>query len=90
MGVEPTDIGGGVSVELWQLRDGTYGGLFEDHGCSSGGRSAITFDVPGNDHVPRDAKWTVVSVDPLHIEPSLRCTICGKHGFIREGRWEEA
>lgn len=30
---------------------------------------------------------TLVSVDPLHLEPSLLWECCGKHGFIREGVW---
>lgn len=36
--------------------------------------------------------WTVHSLDPLHLEPSLLCTAkgCGDHGFIREGRWIRA
>jgi hypothetical protein len=31
---------------------------------------------------------TLVSLDPLHLEPSLMWMCCGKHGFIREGRWQ--
>lgn len=36
--------------------------------------------------------WTLVSVDPLEMEPSLLCTMpgCGDHGFIRGGRWVRA
>jgi hypothetical protein len=31
---------------------------------------------------------TLVSVDPLHLEPSLFWNdCCGMHGWIREGRW---
>ncbi|MHB8325344.1 MAG: hypothetical protein ACYDEA_05610 [Candidatus Dormibacteria bacterium] len=30
--------------------------------------------------------WTVNSLDPLDISPSVRCH-CGFHGFIRAGRW---
>jgi hypothetical protein len=35
---------------------------------------------------------TLVSEDPLHIEPSLLCPdpACGLHGFIRDGKWETA
>ncbi len=35
-------------------------------------------------------EWTVVSADPLHLEPSILCTVCGDHGFIRDGRWVPA
>lgn len=30
---------------------------------------------------------TLVSLEPLHLEPSLLWPCCRKHGFIREGRW---
>jgi len=38
---------------------------------------------------PPIAMWTVHSLDPLHLEPSLKCS-CGHHGFIREGKWQPA
>lgn len=31
--------------------------------------------------------WTLVSMDPLHVEPSIHCLSCGEHGFIRDGKW---
>jgi hypothetical protein len=31
--------------------------------------------------------WTVESLDPLTISPSVLCRGCGDHGFIRDGRW---
>lgn len=33
---------------------------------------------------------TLVAADPLHLEPSLLWDCCGKHGYIRAGRWESA
>lgn len=36
----------------------------------------------------------LVSEDPLHIEPSILCSgdvqVCGRHGWIRDGRWQDA
>lgn len=33
----------------------------------------------------------VVSLDPLHLEPSIGwMNCCGRHGFIRGGKWEPA
>lgn len=33
--------------------------------------------------------WNLISLDPLHIEPSVACsTHPHHHGFIRQGRWE--
>lgn len=37
--------------------------------------------------------WTLVSLDPLHVEPSVQTTCqnhAPHHGFIREGRWVPA
>jgi hypothetical protein len=36
------------------------------------------------------ADHTLVSVDPLHLEPSLLWPCCGKHGFVFAGRWRDA
>ena len=33
--------------------------------------------------------WTLESMDPLTLSPSLLC-VCGDHGFIREGGWVDA
>lgn len=33
---------------------------------------------------------TLISTDPLHLEPSLLWPCCGKHGYIREDRWTTA
>jgi hypothetical protein len=33
----------------------------------------------------------VLSVDPLHLEPSLACENgCSSHGWIRDGHWTDA
>jgi hypothetical protein len=43
-------------------------------------------DDPGRPH------WTVVSLEPLELAPSIACTSpgCGSHGYIRDGRWVDA
>lgn len=52
---------------------------------------AVTFDLPETSHLAADDhRWRVVSWDPLTIEPSVLCRICGDHGYIREGRWVPA
>jgi hypothetical protein len=33
---------------------------------------------------------TVVSKDPVHLEPSLLMMCCNMHGYIRDGKWEHA
>jgi len=80
---DPVDIGSGVSIKF-ERSDGVIVGLFWDHGCRW---DAIAFDVPSNGHVPPDGKWQLESLEPLTLSPSLLCGQCGKHGYIRDGRW---
>lgn len=49
----------------------------------------IRFDVPEapNDGAPR---WAVELFEPLTISPSVLCHCGYQHGFIRNGRWENA
>lgn len=54
-------------------------------------RSAVHFDIPEMAAVVKAAGlWQVESWDPLTLSPSLLCTECGDHGFIRAGRWVPA
>jgi hypothetical protein len=36
------------------------------------------------------AVWQLNSLEPLDVSPSLLCTTCGHHGFIKGGRWVPA
>jgi len=50
--------------------------------------SGVTFHGPVQERIaPEDSMWTVESLDPLTLSPSLLCRACGDHGFIRAGRW---
>lgn len=40
-------------------------------------------------HSPRGEMWTLNSLDPLNVSPSLLCH-CGDHGFIQHGKWVPA
>ncbi len=61
--------------QLWAGREG-YDAHPEDY----------TFWVPGG-----VAAHTVVSTEPLHLEPSVYWPdCCGMHGWIRGGRWVSA
>jgi hypothetical protein len=33
---------------------------------------------------------SLISLDPLHIEPSILCIECGLHGWVRDGKWVSA
>lgn len=32
----------------------------------------------------------VVAAKPLTLSPSLKCRVCGVHGYVRDGKWEPA
>jgi hypothetical protein len=36
------------------------------------------------------AYWTIESEEPLTLSPSLLCTACGDHGWVRNGEWVPA
>lgn len=37
--------------------------------------------------MPNHPQWTVDSWEPLTLSPSLLCTTCGHHGWIKNGAW---
>jgi hypothetical protein len=89
---ERVDIGHGVKIlachhpiEAGPDLAGELAGFDYWHPCGSQAEAAGYVPVAG----PGD-KWTVESVDPLTLSPSLLCRACGHHGFIRGGRWVPA
>jgi hypothetical protein len=50
----------------------------------------IMLDVPAVADFPADGKWQVEARDPLTLSPSLLCSSCGDHGFVRDGKWVRA
>lgn len=50
----------------------------------------VSFNVESEYWVPRSPHWDVLSVEPLTLSPSLQCTACPSHGYIRNDRWVEA
>lgn len=90
------DLGGGHYARLYEFRGVGAAGFFHLH--PAGGRNhvpegepcagTVQFDIPVNAEQP-GAKWTLHSVDPLDVEPSILCRRCGRHGFVRAGRWED-
>jgi hypothetical protein len=83
------NLGHNTTVSLWYLDEAHErpGGLWEWHQCVHGidGPGGVVFDVPGNED--EKVRWTLHSLEPLHIEPSVACGLCGHHGFIRDGKW---
>lgn len=102
---EPLDIGHGHTIRFtrWSpdrelnpqyadAPDIDPVGLHVDHLTPDGKPCAggITFDSEAARklRVGREM-WTLVSLDPLTVTPSLLCH-CGDHGFITNGRWVPA
>lgn len=54
---------------------------------SHSGRCEGSFSVIPDD---QGRAWTVVQVNPLTLNPSLVCTDCGVHGWVRDGKWVPA
>ncbi len=77
-------IPGGVQVELL-FQDGEPAALIERHQTPDGLDCDSVFRIrpTGEDR----EVWTVEQDSPLTLSPSIACTACGHHGWIREGRW---
>lgn len=97
-GLPPTDWPGLEMTGMTQLTDAIYyGWLGEEatptfwHWCTA------LEDVPADRKV-HNGCWvaagtsahTLVSREPLHLEPSLLWKCCGLHGWVRNGQWENA
>lgn len=90
MTAEPLDLGHGVTVAFTSWRGHDRAGLLERHPGHGGEEwsGSVLFDLPGvREAFPGQPVWTVNSLDPLDLSPSLLCRGCGHHGFIRQGRW---
>lgn len=91
---EWTDLGHGVSISYtrWGAHDPV--GLVERHPHARTGQECgggVLFDLDGVREAFADrAVWTIESLDPLTIMPSLLCRSCGHHGWITAGRWVPA
>lgn len=92
IGDNGTDLGHGVRIAFTTWHEHDPVGLIEEHTDPTGHRcgGGILFDLPGvREAFPNRPVWTLVTVDPLTITPSLLCD-CGHHGWIKNGRWEPA
>lgn len=96
------DIGEGYAYSLYVNHNGDIpvGALVkhplhdDDEHCRWRGEcvGSILFRVPEAEKAAikgdgtRYAQWDVLSLEPLHVTPSLKCH-CGDHGFIHNGKW---
>jgi hypothetical protein len=88
-GVEATPLGGDVYWIYDQAAADVLRSILTWHWCTrrpcdpddvEGGRWACV-NVAGHD---------LISIEPLHLEPSLLWECCGKHGWVRAGAWVDA
>lgn len=97
---EQIDLGDGHSLRFFTIDGVNVIGATEEHPSATDTSihkvgemcaGAVYFDVP---ELPSGwqgvHKWTVESWEPLTISPSVLCTLCENHGFIREGKWVPA
>lgn len=68
-------------------------GLTEAHLTEDGRPCGVGAYWVASKTKPDSALWQLISIDPLHIEPSLLHNRnkggCGHHGFIRNSVWED-
>lgn len=89
---EAQDIGGGVRIDYFTHK-GVKAGIFVMHKHANPDPDwpiclgTVNFDIPEMEGFPQ-AKWQVVSQEPLTLSPSILRRDCGLHGYIRNGRWE--
>ena len=95
--VEDLDLGSGISARLvfCECTDPTCDkqtpcGLYWSHpplgGVGNGARCEAGSYVP----LRGPGAWTLESLEPLTLSPSLLCNRCKTHGFIRGGQWVPA
>lgn len=81
---EAIDLGNGNRVEVRGEYGLTWHHARPDNGAACGTGGWVGF-------IPNDPYgWDLVQREPLTVSPSLLCNVCGAHGWIRNGRWEQA
>lgn len=87
------DLGNGTKYNKVFDHEDKWIGITEWHTNPKTGELCggfVPFDVESSYLTPHGPKWQVQSYDPLTLSPSILCTACNHHGWIRNGRWEPA
>jgi hypothetical protein len=61
------------SVKVW-VEDGR---VVLEHDCSTG-RAETTLN---------NVEWRIVAEEPLTVDPSVSCSLCGLHGWVTDGKF---
>lgn len=90
----PTDWPGLETAGLTKLTDDIFYGWLEHetnpmfwHWCPTYAALPEEKTVTGGWIGAGTSAHTLVSREPLHLEPSLLWRCCGLHGFVRDGVW---
>jgi hypothetical protein len=90
---EGIDIGHGVMIWFATENgdpDGERVAIVEQHTAPDGSVCSGYAWFEGHAPMRSYPTWRVASMEPLTLEPSLLCSTCGHHGFIRDGKWVPA
>ena len=78
------DLGSGHSIRFIHDTNDKIVGFFEMH------KSSLDLGVACGGIVDiGPQEWSLVSMEPLTIIPSINCYYCDSHGTIINGRWED-
>jgi hypothetical protein len=89
------DIGDGCFIEFAEW-GGAAAGINEFHRDAAGAWCAGWVAFKGSlwslqfEKIEGFQCWDVIKSDPLTLSPSIKCTACGHHGHIKNGRWAPA
>jgi hypothetical protein len=92
-GHPPSDWPGLETVGMTRLTDEIYYGWLSEanpifwHWCAGRANVPEEHTVTGRWVAAGTGAHTLVSREPLHLEPSLLWNCCGLHGFVRHGAW---
>ena len=96
-GVPPSDWPGLEMTGTTRLTDDIYFGWLANeanpmfwHWCAALADVPEEHTVTGRWVAAGTSAHTLVSREPLHLEPSLLWSCCGLHGFVRGGIWTSA
>jgi len=79
------DIGQGHEVAFFELEGERYGATLYHKAPNGEDCACCLFWARRPDPI-----WRATSIEPLTLEPSIKCLVCGDHGWIREGKWVSA
>lgn len=98
LGTPPSDWPGMEMTGMTRLTEKIYFGWLAKESTPMFWHWCAALEGVPDDLKVHDGCWvaagtsehTLVSRDPLHLEPSLLWRCCGLHGWVRNGTWEPA